>query len=148
MRQAMLNQALQELDNPANRMALWAAASRLLLKSPEYITSDEADAIAHWLSTLEQEDIVLMAGDPESPNPFLAAPPADWFLKTDRLLTPLIQILGEKLRRFRSKEAGCRIVAKDHHLSEEALRHVAQLLGYLPASPTHTSSTAIPSQAA
>lgn len=148
MRQAMLNQALQELDNPDNRMALWAAAGRLLLKSPEHITSGEANAIAQWLSTLEQEDIVLMAGDPESPNPFLAAPPADWFLKTDRLLTPLVQILGEKLRRFRSKEAGCRIVARDHDLSEEALRHLAQLLGYLPASPTHTSSSAIPSQAA
>ena len=148
MRQAMLNQALQELDNPENRMALWAAAGRLLLKSPEHITSEEANAIAQWLSTLVQEDLVLMAGDPESPNPFLATPPVDCFLKTDRLLTPLVQILGEKLRRFRSKEAGCRIVAKDYDLSEEALRHLAQLLGYLPVSPTHTSSSTIPSQVA
>lgn len=148
LRQAMLDQAFRALDNPAHRMALWTAAGRILRESGKCIAPMDAAAIAEWLRSLPDEDLTLMAGDPESPNPQLIAPALALFWNTDRLLTPLLRYFGEQLRRFRNKEAGCRILAEDYGLSEEGLRHIAVVYGYMPAPAQSDSAASDPPRAA
>lgn len=141
LRQAMLDQAIRALDRPDHRMAMWTAAGRILRESAECIAAADAVAIAEWLRSLPDEDLTLMAGDLNSPNPELILPALSQFWNTDRLLIPLFRFFGEQLRRFRNKEAGCRILAADYGLSEAALAQIAVAYGYLPA-PSHTNTTA------
>ena len=67
-------------------------------------------------------------------NERLAHPEPGLFFPTDQLLLPLIRFFGHSLKRFRNKEAGCRILAADYGLTESALKHIAMAYGQLPAN--------------
>ena len=91
-------------------------------------------AITSWLHGLPQEDLAILAGDPNASNERLAHPEPGLFFPTDHLLLPLIRFFGHSLKRFRNKEAGCRILAADYGLTESALKHIAMAYGQLPAN--------------
>jgi hypothetical protein len=165
LRRMLVDHAIQNLDRPAHRMAVWAAAGRLLQESQvpwllRGITAYEADApldpvqrahyrervtrmvtqdtreILTYLLSLTPEDLALLAGDPDAIHPFLYAPNPETFEPTDRLLQPLIQYLAHELQRFRNKPRGCALLAKDHGLSVQALEYIARQSGQLPPTPT------------
>jgi hypothetical protein len=115
-------------------MALWAAAGRILDVSQRSLSEEDSEDITLWLLTLSDEDLSVLAGDPDAHHPMLRHPSPAAFQPTDPLLLPLVKYFKEQLRRFRSKEAGCRLLAKDHGLSEEALRSVAIQCGMLPGT--------------
>jgi len=170
MRQTLLDRALQAKDNPMTRMAVWAAAGRLLkecnlpwLNSFRFsqqelpktkdarihhsLTMHEEDKarvqpIVDWLLSLGPEDLSILAGDPESTHPFLHHPDPSVFETTDSLMTGLIAYLANDLQRFREKMAGCRLKASDHGLAVESLQAIAIQRGLLPAPPAPTVSPA------
>jgi hypothetical protein len=134
LRKKLIDMALRGVDHTESRMALWAAAGRILEVSPRSLSEEDSKAISEWLLTLSDEDLSLLAGDPDAHHPMLRHPSPAAFQPTDPLLLPLIKYFKEQLRRFRSKEAGCRLLSKDHGLSEEALRSVAVQCGMLPGT--------------
>ena len=134
LRQALLNQAILELDAHDNRMPVWVAAGRILTSTPHHLSPTDAQAITSWLHGLPQEDLAILAGDPNASNERLAHPEPGLFFPTDQLLLPLIRFFGHSLKRFRNKEAGCRILAADYGLTESALKHIAMAYGQLPAN--------------
>ena len=134
LRKKLIDLALRGVDHTESRMALWAAAGRILEVSPRSLSEEDSKAISEWLLTLSDEDLSLLAGDPDAHHPMLRHPSPAAFQPTDPLLLPLIKYFKEQLRRFRSKEAGCRLLSKDHGLSEEALRSVAVQCGMLPGT--------------
>ena len=134
LRQALLNQAILDLDAHDNRMPVWVAAGRILTSTPHHLSPTDAQAITSWLHGLPQEDLAILAGDPNASNERLAHPELGLFFPTDQLLLPLIRFFGHSLKRFRNKEAGCRILAADYGLTESALKHIAMAYGQLPAT--------------
>ncbi|MDI3461482.1 MAG: hypothetical protein OJF50_000303 [Nitrospira sp.] len=132
LRKKLIDMALRGVDHTESRMALWAAAGRILGVSTRSLSEEDSEAITQWLLTLSDEDLSIVAGDPDAQHPMLQHPSPGAFQPTDPLLLPLVKHFKEQLRRFRSKEAGCRLLAKDHGLSEEALRSVAVQCGMLP----------------
>jgi hypothetical protein len=132
LRKKLIDLALRGVDHTESRMALWAAAGRILGVSTRSLSEEDSEAITQWLLTLSDEDLSIVAGDPDAQHPMLQHPSPGAFQPTDPLLLPLVKHFKEQLRRFRSKEAGCRLLAKDHGLSEEALRSVAVQCGMLP----------------
>ncbi len=134
LRKKLIDLALRGADHSESRMALWAAAGRILEVSPRSLSEEDCEAISEWLLTLSDEDLSILAGDPDALHPMLQHPSPGAFQPTDPLLLPLVKYFKEQLRRFRSKEAGCRLLAEDHGLSEEALRSVAVQCGMLPGS--------------
>ena len=134
LRKKLIDLALRGADHTESRMALWAAAGRILEVSPRSLSEEDSEAISEWLLTLSDEDLSILAGDPDAHHPMLQHPSPGAFQPTDPLLLPLVKYFKEQLRRFRSKEAGCRLLAKDHGLSEEALRSVAMQHGMLPVT--------------
>lgn len=142
LRKKLIDLALRGVDHTESRMALWAAAGRILGVSTRSLSEEDSEAITQWLLTLSDEDLSILAGDPDARHPLLQHPSPDAFQPTDSLLLPLVKHFKEQLRRFRSKEAGCRLLSRDHGLSEEALRSVAIQFGMLPrAIPVPTSSS-------
>jgi len=142
LRKKLIDVALRGADHSESRMALWAAAGRILGMCAHSPNEEESDSISEWLLTLSDEDLSTLAGDPDARHPLLQHPSPDAFQSTDSLLLPLVKHFKEQLRRFRSKEAGCRLLSRDHGLSEEALRSVAIQFGMLPgAIPVSTSSS-------
>jgi hypothetical protein len=133
--------ALRNADHPESRMALWAAAGRILELCNRSPNEEESKAISEWLLTLSDEDLSSLAGDPEARHPLLQHPSPDAFQPTHALLLPLVKHFKEQLRRFRSKEAGCRLLSKDHGLSEEALRSTAIQFGMLPGATSFSASS-------
>lgn len=170
MRQTLLDRALQAKDNPTTRMAVWAAAGRLLKEcnlpwlnhfslSPQDLPKSKDERIHHfltlhaedkarvqpivdWLLSLGPEDLSILAGDPESTHPFLHHPDPSVFETTDSLMTGLIAYLANDLQRFREKKAGCRLKASDHGLAVESLHAIAIQRGLMPAPPATTVSPA------
>ena len=134
LRKKLIDLALRGADHTESRMALWAAAGRILEVSTRSLSEEDSLAISEWLLTLSDEDLSLLAGDPDAHHPMLQHPSPGAFQPTDPLLLPLVKHFKEQLRRFRSKEAGCRLLSKDHGLSEEALRSVAMQCGMLPGT--------------
>ena len=142
LRKKLIDVALRGADHAESRMALWAAAGRILGMCADSPNEKESDTISEWLLTLSDEDLSTLAGDPDARHPLLQHPSPDAFQSTDSLLLPLVKHFKEQLRRFRSKEAGCRLLSRDHGLSEEALRSVAIQFGMLPGViPAPTSSS-------
>ncbi len=170
IRQALIDQAVQHKDNPDTRMAVWAAAGRLVRECPlpwlasfsinrtamppnreartQFLLDQQAQAKAHvqpiveWLLRLSTEDLATLAGDPESTHPFLHHPDPSVFEGTDTLMAGLITYLANGLQRFREKRTGCRVKAADHGLAVETLQAIAIQSGQLPA-PGH-SKTQVP----
>ena len=170
MRQTLLDRALQAKDNPTTRMAVWAAAGRLLKEcnlpwlnhfslSPQDLPKSKDERIHHfltlhaedkarvqpivdWLLSLGPEDLSILAGDPESTHPFLHHPDPSVFETTDSLMTGLIAYLANDLQRFREKKAGCPLKASDHGLAVESLHAIAIQRGLMPAPPATTVSPA------
>jgi hypothetical protein len=164
MRQALIDQALQQKDNPDTRMAVWAAAGRLVKECQlpwlssfsinttamphnreartQFLLDQQAQAkanvqpIIEWLLLLSPEDLAILAGDPESTHPFLHRPDPSVFEGTDTLMAGLITYLANGLQRFREKRTGCRVKAADHGLAVETLHAIAIQSGQLPA-PGH-----------
>ena len=134
LRQALLNQAILELDAHENRMPVWVAAGRILSSTPHHLSPTDAQLITSWLHGLPQEDLAILAGDPNTSNERLAHPEPGLFFPTDQLLLPLIRFFGHSLKRFRNKEAGCRILAADYGLTESALKQIAMAYGQLPST--------------
>jgi len=134
LRQALLNQAILALDAHENRMPVWVAAGRILSSTPHHLSPTDAQAITTWLHGLPHEDLALLAGDPNTSNERLAHPEPGLFFPTDQLLMPLIRFFGHSLKRFRNKEAGCRILAADYGLTESAFKHIAIAYGQLPTT--------------
>lgn len=134
LRKKLIDLALRGADHTESRMALWAAAGRILEVSTRSLSEEDSEAIAEWLLTLSDEDLSILAGDPDAHHPMLQHPSPAAFQPTDPLLLPLVMHFKEQLRRFRSKDAGCRLLSKDHGLSEEALRAVAIQFGMLPGT--------------
>ncbi len=134
LRKKLIDLALRGIDHTESRMALWAAAGRILGVSTRSLSEEDSEDITQWLLTLSDEDLSILAGDPDAQHPMLQHPSPGAFQPTDPLLLPLVKHFKEQLRRFRSKEAGCRLLAKDHGLSEEALRSVAMQCGMLPGT--------------
>lgn len=142
LRKRLIDVALRGADHSESRMALWAAAGRILGMCAHCPNEEESASISEWLLTLSDEDLSTLAGDPDARHPLLQHPSPDAFQSTDSLLLPLVKHFKEQLRRFRSKEAGCRLLSRDHGLSEEALRAVAIQFGMLPGViPAPTSSS-------
>ena len=141
LRQALLNQAILELDAHDNRMPVWVAAGRILTSTPHHLSPTDAQAITSWLHGLPQEDLAILAGDPNASNERLAHPEPGLFFPTDQLLLPLIRFFGHSLKRFRNKEAGCRILAADYGLTESALKHIAMASGCSASSSLRKSIT-------
>ncbi|MCS6327786.1 MAG: hypothetical protein H8K06_11950 [Nitrospira sp.] len=133
LRQALLNQAILELDSQENRMPVWVAAGRILTSTPHHLSPSDAQAITTWLNSLPHEDLAILAGDPNTNNERLAHPELGLFFPTDQLLLPLIRFFGHSLKRFRNKAAGCRILAEDYGLTESAIKQIAMACGQLPA---------------
>jgi hypothetical protein len=171
IRQTLIDHALQEKDNPATRMAVWAAAGRLVKECQlpwlttfginrnempinrdartQFLLDQQARAKAHvqpiveWLLHLTPDDLATLAGDPESTHPFLHHPDPSVFEGTDTLLAGLITYLANGLQRFREKRTGCRVKAADHGLAVESLHAIAIHSGQLAAPPTpHTPPAA------
>jgi hypothetical protein len=170
MRQTLLDRALQQKDNPATRMAVWAAAGRLLKecnlpwlrqftvnrqeipKTREgriqfFLELHEREKtqvqpIVDWLLSLSPEDLSILAGDPDSTHPFLHHPDPSVFEETDRLMTGLVAYLANELQRFREKKAGCRLKASDHGLAVESLQAIAIQHGLMPAPQAPPSQAA------
>ena len=134
LRKKLIDLALRCVDHTESRMALWAAAGRILGVSTRSLSEEDSEDITQWLLTLSHDDLSILAGDPDAQLPMLQHPSPGAFQPTDPLLLPLVKHFKEQLRRFRSKEAGCRLLAKDHGLSEEALRSVAMQCGMLPGT--------------
>jgi hypothetical protein len=141
LRKTLIDMALRNADHPESRMALWAAAGRILELCNRSPNEEESKAISEWLLTLSDEDLSSLAGDPEARHPLLQHPSPDAFQPTHALLLPLVKHFKEQLRRFRSKEAGCRLLSKDHGLSEEALRSTAIQFGMLPGATSFSASS-------
>lgn len=142
LRKKLIDMALRGADHSESRMALWAAAGRILEMCTHSPNEEESDSISEWLLTLSDEDLSTLAGDPDARHPLLQHPSPGAFQRTDSLLLPLVKHFKEQLRRFRSKEAGCRLLSQDHGLSEGALRAVAIQFGMLPeVIPAPTSSS-------
>ena len=167
MRQALIDQALQQKDNPDTRMAVWAAAGRLVKECQlpwlssfsinrtamppnreartQFLLDQQAQAkanvqpIVEWLLQLSADDLATLAGDPESTHPFLHHPDPSVFEGTDTLMAGLITYLANGLQRFREKQTGCRVKAADHGLAVETLRAIAIQSGQLPA-PGHSKA--------
>ncbi len=137
IRQVLVDRALRGTDDAPTRMAMWAAAGRLMNVThsaiPASIEPENATSIADWLLSLTPEDLSLFAGDPDATQPLLQHPSPDLFETTDQWLRPLIRFLANELQRFRNKAAGCRLLAQDYHLSPEALQEVAKQSGQWPA---------------
>ena len=170
IRQTLLDRALQSRDNPATRMAVWAAAGRLIKECnlpwlsqfsqsrPDLPKTKEerircflamhaedkarVQPIVDWLLSLGPEDLSILAGDPESTHPFLHHPDPSVFETTDTLMTGLIAYLANDLQRFREKKAGCRLKASDHGLAVESLHAIAIQRGLMPAPPAAPTSSA------
>jgi hypothetical protein len=164
LRQGLIDHAIQQTDHADRRMAIWAAAGRLLSESNSAWLKDfhaEVDPssvpqqkkarsefwrrlrtarkaqvrpIVEWLHSLSREDLALLAGDPEATHPFVHHPDPDVFQDTDTLLNPLILFLANELQRFRQKESGCQLLADDYGLDVETLKAIARQTGQLPPS--------------
>ena len=115
-------------------MPVWVAAGRILSSTPHHLSPTDAQVITSWLHGLPQEDLAILAGDPNTSNERLAHPEPGLFFPTDQLLLPLIRFFGHSLKRFRNKEAGCRILAADYGLTESALKQIAMAYGQLPST--------------
>ena len=172
VRQALLDRAIQQHDAPETRMAIWAAAGRLLKETnlewlKDYhaaardarIPSDrkareqfwkhlqqtkkqEVQPIIDWLLSLSKEDLSILAGDPESTHPFVHHPDPEVFQSTDTLLTPLMRFFANELQRFRQKQTGCTLLAGDYGIAVESLRQIAIQSGQLPAPPAPPTQAA------
>lgn len=162
LRQGLIDQAIQQTDNANRRMAIWAAAGRLLTESNSAWLKDfhaevdpasvpqqkkargefwrqmrasrkaQVQPIVDWLLSLSREDLALLAGDPETTHPFVHHPDPEVFQETDPLLNPLIQFLANELQRFRQKESGCQLLAGDYGLDVDTLKAIARQTGQLP----------------
>lgn len=156
LRQTLIDRAIQNVDCAERRMAVWAAAGRLLQNTtinwlrdfhadidPRLIPNgkkertaywtqlrqrrkDEVQPILDWLEQLDREDLALLAGDPDAPHPFVHHPDPGVFQDTTTLLTPLIQYLANELRRFRQQSSGCQLLAGDYGLAVSTLEVIAQ----------------------
>lgn len=172
LRQELLDRAIQQHDTPDTRMAIWAAAGRLLhetnvpwlkdyraaardariptdrkaraqfWKSLQRAKKHEAQPIIDWFLSLNKEDLAILAGDPDSSHPFVHHPDPEVFQSTETLLAPLIRFFANELQRFRQKQTGCTLLAGDYGIAEESLRQIAIQSGQLPAP------SASPNQAA
>ncbi len=162
LRQGLIDHAIQQTDNADRRMAIWAAAGRLLTESNTAWLKDfhaevdpasvpqqkkargefwrqlrtsrkaEVQPIVEWLHSLNREDLALLAGDPDTTHPFVHHPDPEVFQDTDTLLNPLIQFLANELQRFRQKESGCQLLAGDYGLDVDTLKAIARQTGQLP----------------
>lgn len=172
LRQELLDRAIQQHDTPETRMAIWAAAGRLLnetnvqwlkdyraaardaripsdrkaraqfWKSLQRAKKHEAQPIIDWFLSLSKEDLAILAGDPESTHPFVHHPDPEVFQSTDTLLAPLIRFFANELQRFRQKQTGCSLLAGDYGIAEESLRQIAIQSGQLPAPPAPPTQAA------
>jgi|GEM_PF-1148460 len=173
LRQELLDRAIQQHDTPDTRMAIWAAAGRLLnetnvewlkdyraaaretripsgrkaraqfWKSLQQTKKHEVQPIIDWFLSLSKEDLAILAGDPESSHPFVHHPDPEVFQSTDTLLAPLIRFLANELQRFRQKQTGCTLLAGDYGIAEESLRQIAIQSGQLPAPPAPPRQAAV-----
>jgi hypothetical protein len=165
LRQELLDRAIQQHDTPETRMAIWAAAGRLLnetnvewlkdyraaardaripserkaraqfWKSLQQAKKHDVQPIIDWFLALSKEDLAILAGDPDSSHPFVHHPDPEVFQSTETLLAPLIRFLANELQRFRQKQTGCALLAGDYGIAEESLRQIAIQSGQLPAPP-------------
>lgn len=172
LRQELLDRAIQQHDTPDTRMAIWAAAGRLLnethvqwLKDYRAAARDariprdrkaraqfwralqeakksEVQPIIDWFLSLSKEDLSILAGDPESSHPFVHHPDPHVFQSTDTLLAPLIRFFANELQRFRQKQTGCTLLAGDYGIAEESLRQIAIQSGQLPSPPAPPTQAA------
>ena len=172
LRQELLDRAIQQHDTPDTRMAIWAAAGRLLnetnvewlkdyraaardaripsdrkaraqfWKSLQQAKKSEVQPIIDWFLTLSKEDLAILAGDPESSHPFVHHPDPEVFQSTDTLLAPLIRFFANELQRFRQKQTGCTLLAGDYGIAEESLRQIAIQSGQLPGPPAPPTQAA------
>jgi len=170
LRQTLIDVAVQQKDNPDTRMAVWAAAGRLVKECQlpwmttfsinrsqlpcnrdartQALLDQQAQAkasvqpIIDWLLHLSPEDLAILAGDPESTHPFLHHPDPSVFEGTDTLMTGLINYLANGLQRFREKRTGCRVKAADHGLAVETLQAIAIQSGQLPTHGANKTQTA------
>ncbi len=172
LRQELLDRAIQQHDTPDTRMAIWAAAGRLLnetnvewlkdyraaardaripsdrkaraqfWKSLQQAKKSEAQPIIDWFLSLSKEDLSILAGDPESSHPFVHHPDPEVFQSTDTLLAPLIRFFANELQRFRQKQTGCTLLAGDYGIAVESLRQIAIQSGQLPGPPAPPTQAA------
>jgi hypothetical protein len=172
LRQELLDRAIQHHDTPDTRMAIWAAAGRLLnetnvewlkdyraaarearipsgrneraqfWKHLQQAKKHEVQPIIDWFLALSKEDLSLLAGDPDSTHPFVHRPDPEVFQSTDTLLAPLTRFLANELQRFRQKQTGCALLAGDYGIAEESLRQIAIQSGQLPAPPAPLTQAA------
>lgn len=169
LRQSLIDVAVQQKDNPDTRMAVWAAAGRLVqecqlpwmtsfainrshlpfkqdartkfLLDQQTLAKANVQPIVEWLLQLTPDDLAILAGDPESTHPFLHHPNPSVFEGTDTLMTGLINYLANGLQRFREKHTGCRVKAADHGLAVETLHAIAIQSGQLPAQAAPLPAT-------
>jgi hypothetical protein len=172
LRQELLDRAIQQHDTPETRMAIWAAAGRLLTetnvqwlkdyraaardaripsdrkaraqfwKSLQEAKKHDVQPIIDWFLSLSKDDLAILAGDPESSHPFVHHPDPEVFQSTDTLLAPLIRFFANELQRFRQKQTGCALLAGDYGIAEESLRQIAIQSGQLPAPPAPSRQAA------
>lgn len=172
LRQELLDRAIQQHDTPETRMAIWAAAGRLLnetnvawlkdyraaardaripsgrtertqfWKALQQAKKHEVQPIIDWFLSLSKEDLAILAGDPESSHPFVHHPDPEVFQSTDTLLAPLIRFFANELQRFRQKQTGCTLLAGDYGIAEASLRQIAIQSGQLPAPPAPPTQAA------
>lgn len=172
LRQELLDRAIQQHDTPDTRMAIWAAAGRLLnetnvpwlkdyraaardaripserkaraqfWRSLQQAKKSEVQPIIDWFLSLSKEDLAILAGDPESSHPFVHHPDPQVFQSTDTLLAPLIRFFANELQRFRQKQTGCTLLASDYGIAEESLRQIAIQSGQLPGPPAPPTQAA------
>lgn len=165
LRQVLLDRAIQQHDTADTRMAIWAAAGRLLnetnvpwlkdyraaardaripsdrqaraqfWKALQQAKKQDVQPIIDWFLSLRKEDLALLAGDPESSHPFVHHPDPEVFQGTETLLAPLIRFFANELQRFRQKQTGCSLLAGDYGIAEESLRQIAVQSGQLPGPP-------------
>ena len=165
LRQELLDRAIQHHDTPDTRMAIWAAAGRLLnetnvlwlkdfraaardaripsgrteraqfWKALQQAKKHEVRPIIDWFLSLRKEDLAILVGDPESSHPLVHHPDPEVFQSTDTLLAPLTRFLANELQRFRQKQTGCALLAGDYGIAEASLRQIAIQSGQLPAPP-------------
>ncbi len=155
LRQTLLDRAIQNTDSADRRMAVWAAAGRLLHHTTETWLKDfhadidpknvpagrkaraafwadlrqrrkaDVQPIIEWLEQLSREDLALLAGDPDTSHPFVHCPDPDVFQPTHTLLDPLIHYLANELQRFRQTSSGCQLLAGDYGLDVRTLETIA-----------------------
>lgn len=171
LRQTLVDRAIQNADAPDRRMAVWAAAGRLLQDTtiswlrdfradidPRQIPTrrqarqafwadirhrrkSEVQPLLEWMEQLDREDLALLAGDPDTTHPFVHRPDPAVFQDTQTLLNPLIAHLANELQRFRQKASGCQLLADDYGLDVMSLKSIAQQSGQWPPQAARPAVT-------